>query len=135
MLLSCFSFSVCSVPHALCVMQFPLSKHSSFCIFLHSAQVFKKHFNPIKAVELLLNIYGDWNSGWLSSALLKVLQMRQCVVPCQGALKAGAWHRRMDPVAVWDQGREPSRGRDAHWCFGQAKALTVFLSNAGIGEK
>lgn len=88
MLLSCFSFSVCTVPHALCVMQFPLSKHSSFCVFLLSAQVFKKHFNPIKAVELLLNIHGGGTSGWLSSALLQVLQMRQCVVPCQGAGEA-----------------------------------------------
>lgn len=124
---------VCTVPHALCVMQFPLSKHSSFCIFLLSAQVFKKHFNPIKAVELLLNIYRDWTSGWLSSALLQVLQMRQCVVPCQGAHEEGAWHRGMDPVAAWNQGSEPSRGRDAR-CFGEAKALPVVLSTAGVGE-
>lgn len=111
MLVSCFSFSVCTVPHALCVMQFPLSKHSSFCIFLLSAQVFKRHFNPVKAVELLLNIYRAWSSGWLSSASLQVLQLRPCVVPCQGVREAGAWHRGMEPVAVWNQGSEPSRGR------------------------
>lgn len=133
-MLSRFSFSVCTVPHALCVMQFPLSKHSSFCIFLLSAQVFKKHFNPIKAVELLLNIYRDWTSGWLSSALLQVLQMRLCVVPCQGAREEGAWHRGMDPVAAWNQGSKPSWGRDAQWCFGEAKVLPVFLSIAGVGE-
>lgn len=105
LLIQCVCCPACIVHYAV----FPLNKHNCFCIFLLSVQVFKNHFNTIKAVELPLNISRNWTSCCLSSALLQVLQMRQCVVsPGQGVHEKVALQIRDEPVAAWDQCSVPS---------------------------
>ena len=97
--------AACIAPYAV----FPLNKHNCFRIFLLLVQVFNNHFNPIKAIELPLNIYRNWTSCWLSSALLQVLQMRQRVVPLPGGVHEKVdLQMGVDPVAAWNQCSIPS---------------------------